>query len=125
MTEQAKKIKVPEGMLEAADKAWKASIEVYPITSALEAALLWQRQNAPVPIDDQLADISWPHKTGKSFYDVQREVIGLWIRRMYDASEPEWAQTCALTEESMRGSLLESGVNTVVVDKVIARFFPK
>jgi hypothetical protein len=108
MSEQ-KKIKVPDGMLTAAVDAsmlrWEDANDGYRKSSmgveaeeqlrrnlpaVLEAALLWQLENAPVPTDEQIKTM---------FCDANPRIVRgwivEWIRRMYDISEPEVPQEIA------------------------------
>jgi hypothetical protein len=87
------KIKVPEGMLEAGMRGLvgKPSCRE-PIESArdlLEAALLWQRENAPVPTREQLLEFNAKLTMADGPMGRFAEFASWWIRRMYDAPEPE------------------------------------
>lgn len=105
------KIKVPEGMLEAAVDAsmlrWEDANDGYRKSSmgveaekqlrrnlpaVIEAALLWQQENAPVPTEDQLGDLqnkyhALPEQGAGVVWPIW--ICGEWIRRMYDAPQPE------------------------------------
>jgi hypothetical protein len=90
-------LKVPEGMLKAAiDAAWRsADVSVEHVTPyvqvGIEAALRWQKDNAPRPSIPQAQDIlkggSWQvMSTTPQQFAVACQG---WVRRMYDDPEPE------------------------------------
>ena len=90
------KIQVPYGMLKAAMESREKAIGKVGGWSegmcrpVLEAALLYQREHQPVPTDEQAAEIlnkAYADTAGSKaqFQWAARE----WIRRMYDAPEPE------------------------------------
>jgi len=87
------KINVPEGMLNVAmDSAAKNNVSLLTLEqkmyAVLEAALLWQRENAPVPSIDDCIELE-PRIGSSELQDFARA----WIRRMYDAPElgiPVW-----------------------------------
>lgn len=92
------KIKVPEGMLEAAfaalgDGEKKGSPPAYG--AFLEAALLWQRNNAPMPTESQIGEMIEAHRRDVNLWnrfgsgDSYAYHCWAWIRRMYDAPEIE------------------------------------
>ena len=79
---------VPEGMLDAAMRAsMEAGLGIGPSTElrvVLEAALRWQKENPPVPTDDFVEEVIREHsRTNVKWSCVE------WVRRMYDAPEPE------------------------------------
>jgi hypothetical protein len=103
------KIKVPEGMIEAARKAYLA-LHVFSgigdkqatlLTSStsdeakmycrrvLEAALRWQQQNPPKPsiefVKAVLSTVPYPVALGSNTCEVAEE----WIRYMYEDPQPE------------------------------------
>jgi hypothetical protein len=59
---------------------------IVPIRQTLEAALLWQRDNAPVPSVEQMRSI----RADVSFtMGDHRMLCAEWIKRMYDAPDPK------------------------------------
>lgn len=86
------KINVPDGMYQAALKFQDSGIQC---SAALEAALLWQRENAPVPTPKVIRELiaptfGIPADDINANMTVAGEVAAReWSRRMYDAPEPE------------------------------------
>jgi hypothetical protein len=79
------------------------------MTIPLTAALRWQRENPPVPTNDEYNELSIRLKG--------RAIIEYWIRRMYDAPEPEAPEAIKdlidyidsqLAQDRMRTSLVEA-----------------
>jgi hypothetical protein len=87
------KIKVPEGMLEAVYEKRSRTFcitDAQNIKVALEAALRWQRDNAPLPSAEFVAEFM---KRGWSVPPLALRDFGCrYARRMYDAPEPEEKQ---------------------------------
>ena len=103
ITEQVQKSKivVPEGMLKAAIESLKCSpvpMVEHVCRGALEVALLWQRENAPVPSESQIREAIEAHRCDVNLWnrfgssDSHAYHCWAWIRRMYDAPEPEFEQ---------------------------------
>ncbi len=87
-------IKVPEGMIEAAlncDYGSMDGADREQVKGILEAALLWQRENAPVPTKEQVEKIAADFNMQKCWSTVTwgERIAAEWIRRMYDAPEAE------------------------------------
>lgn len=118
-----KKIKVPEGMLEAAMRAsMEAGLGIGPSTELvipIEAALLWLTEHPIVPADEQLDSLLYDfglqdHENAKPYSKAQARclVVG-WQRRMFLAPEPEVPEAIKdlmdqYCSESYRGDLLEA-----------------
>lgn len=102
------RIVVPDGMLKACRELFVGDESCGIMI--LKAALLWQRENAPVPTHEQWEEISSkaPLASTRMPYDW---VIKTWIRRMYDAPviptiewyiENEWQEGDGLPGPSYR-----------------------
>jgi len=88
-------IKVPEGMLNAVTNSrimipgmhapWAEEI----CLQILEVALRWQRENPPVPSLEQWASCLEDYTYGMVTEKMGAVAASEWVRRMYDASEPE------------------------------------
>lgn len=81
---------VPEGMLKAALAA-NPPKDKYAMSfeNVIEAALLWQRDNAPVPTGRQIQEMSDGMNAQGDHYHSTETYCADWIRRMYDAPEPD------------------------------------
>lgn len=90
-----KRVVVPEGMLKAVRAAiftgFTSAASEPQIVAALEAALLWQRENVSVPTHQQMRD--WCDKNGvdyhASFFPHVFQCIADFQRCMYDTPEQE------------------------------------
>ena len=97
------KIKIPEGMLEAAamelsDVGFRSDVIAYDVKRMLKAALRWLSENPIVPTDAQIEEMKiklvpvHPHWSN---------IVAEWQRRMFLAPEPEtslpeeWIRACA------------------------------
>ena len=85
-----KKIKVPEGMLEAASRVFVSSNRpaVDNLQDQIEAALLWLTEHPIVPTDEQIADMMG-FDDESPFITTVRTGIRKWQRRMFDDPDPE------------------------------------
>lgn len=87
-----KRIVVPEGMLNAAARDFQRN-QCKPmltqIWSAIEVALRWQSENPPVPSESQMRSVQ--EHVGQ-YPGNFRLYASEWVRRMYDAPEPEVPQ---------------------------------
>ncbi len=90
------KIKVPEGMLEAAEKAANDSRGVGPedlgvdVLKTLEAALRWLAENPVEPSDDQTAKLKLDYMMAEHNHPQLVKFSAVeWQRRMFLAPEPE------------------------------------
>lgn len=81
------KIKVPEGMLKAAEEAFgNTEYEEQIVNRVLEAALRWLSENHLVPTEDQI--ISDARAISRLDASMHIQWIGWWHRRMFLAPEP-------------------------------------
>lgn len=123
------KIKIPEGMLKAAQDAliagWKNhSPQGYDATVVTEAALLWQRENVQRPTDREFGELvnACRESIGKEAWEKSTEWMRAgvlcheWIRRMYDAPEPNPVVT--RVKETLTGCTLTAGDAVELMDFV-------
>lgn len=91
-----KRVVVPEGMLEVAENGFRHADPArykdctYLASMILEAALRWQRENAPVPSEMQMRALRFATADNSFTHDYNQRAIHLaveWIRRMYDAPD--------------------------------------
>lgn len=89
-----KRVVVPEGMLKAVEivalsRTMPRGGSILP--NILEAALLWQKDNAPVPNDEQLKILSSDAEKSDIEIGFKRRkwYIREWIVRMYDDPDPK------------------------------------
>ena len=98
------KIKIPEGMLEAAamelsDVGFRSDVIAYDVKRMLKAALRWLSENPIVPTDAQIEEMKiklvpvHPHWSN---------IVAEWQRRMFLAPEPEAPMTCRSCNASTR-----------------------
>ena len=107
------KMKIPDGMLEAARLAHmkyeQTDVGVFLTCRIVEAALRWQRDNAPVPTVEQAQQIADIENRGAVNHAVVKLYMVEWVRRMYDTPEleipPKVAHLIPIKGVSAEGSI--------------------
>lgn len=118
------KIKVPEGMLKAIP--WDArkvqhgttvvgDNHVIPI---LEAAILWQRDNAPVPTSRQIQAMSDSLTAQGDDYHGTEAYCAEWVRCMYGVPGSTPNPVVAKVRDTLAGSTLTAGDAVELMDAV-------
>lgn len=97
---------VPEGMLQAAQSAYKAA-QSHNIEPILEAALRWQAENSVKPSEKQIREIQ-DYLPGCG----PATLMDQWVRQMWLAPEPE---TPVAIEDLLLPKNVESGFSKVEV----------
>jgi len=118
---------VPEGMLEAAEKAGRDEdgFVANNLRTTITAALRWQRDNPPVPTDAQYTEcLRATDKPGSMVVHLYekgepQKAIAEWIRRMYDAkSSPRDNPTVERIVEGFRGVTLSRAEAGYIIDQL-------
>jgi len=86
----AKKIKVPEGMLKAAEVEWESTgaRSKSSVRGIVEAALRWQSENPIVPSESQAREF-WTYFSCLPPSEFIQKCIQKWQREMYDVPVDE------------------------------------
>lgn len=110
-----KKIKVPEGMLQAARQATKGW-DFCP--EALEAALRWLSSNPIAPTQSQANDLANAYRGAEPYGCATQYAIAEWQRRMLLAPEPEVGLVVKRIIERFQGVTLTPREADTIIDEI-------